>query len=225
VFRYAYFYLSAGHFKPDFQDALMLGGAAYTFPMFYLEQFPEATMDVVEIDPMLTELAMEHFNLRNEPRLKIFHEDGRIFLNNTDKKYDIFYGDAYNSLYTIPWHLTTVETVEKIYDVLNDDGVAMVNVISSISGPGSHFIRAELATFREVFPQVYAFALHDAEDDTRLQSIILLALKSEVPPSFESDHPSYGLFLGDEVSDKIVTDLPVLTDQYAPVEYYTNKAL
>jgi len=226
AFKYAFFYLAAEYFNPGFRNSLMLGGAAYTFPMFYLKLFPDATIDVVEIDEGLTEIAREHFNLRDDPRLRIFHEDGRIYLNRTSEKYDIFYGDAYNSLYTIPWHLTTVEAVRHIHDVLTEDGVAFVNVISSIKGRASEFLGAEMRTFMEVFPEVRAYALHNPEDEDLLQSIVILAFKNSPEPGPGPNIEYYKEFItGHEVTGKISLDKPVLTDQYAPVSFYTNKAV
>jgi spermidine synthase len=225
-FRYADFYLSADEFVPGFSRALMLGGAAYTFPMYYLKTFPEATIDVVEIDPELTDLARQYFNLEDNKRLRIFHEDGRIFINETNNKYDIFYGDAYNSLYTVPWHLTTVEAAQKIYDLLNPGGVAFLNIISSISGPKSEFLRAELRTFKEVFDNVRAYAIWYPEDEELLQSIVIVASKGETGIMKEGKgHTGTSSWQLNDITSRLVLDLPVLTDQHAPVSYYTNKAI
>ena len=192
--------------------------------MFYLKKFPEATIDVVEIDPELTQLAREHFRLKDDPRMNIIHEDGRTYINRTNKKYDVFLGDAYKSIYAIPWHLTTVEAAQKTYDLLNDEGVVIINIISAFSGKGSQFLRAETATYKKVFPQVYIFAAHDTVDGNRIQSIVLVALKSKQKPSFHSEVGEYDEYLGHEITDKIILDMPVLTDEHAPVEYYANKA-
>jgi predicted membrane-bound spermidine synthase len=59
VHTYTKYYHLASHFRPDFKTALMLGGAAYSFPRDYVVRYPEASIDVVEIDPKVTELARE----------------------------------------------------------------------------------------------------------------------------------------------------------------------
>ena len=64
------FYDLGKHFKPDFQKTLMLGGAAYSYPKHYLKKYKNAEIDVVEIDPELTELARKYFRLHGE---KICH--------------------------------------------------------------------------------------------------------------------------------------------------------
>jgi len=52
----------------------MIGGAAYTYPTYYLEKYKDKNIDVVEIDPKMTEIAKEYFKLdTNNERLNIFH--------------------------------------------------------------------------------------------------------------------------------------------------------
>jgi spermidine synthase len=81
----------------------MIGGSGYAYPKDYLMRHPEASIDVVEIDPGLTRLAKKYFNLPDDPRLNIIHDDGRIFLNRTKNRYDAVFMDAYKSLITIPF--------------------------------------------------------------------------------------------------------------------------
>lgn len=225
VFPYAKFYRLAEHFSPGFDATLILGGAAYSYPKYFLEKYPSATIDVVEIDAELTELARLHFRLKDDPRLRIFHEDARTFLNRGEYRYDVIYGDAYNSLYTIPWHLTTVEAAGKSHDMLNDGGCVLLNVISSIEGNASLFLRAELATYRQVFPYVYVFAVMDPDNKTLVQSTILVAVKSGDTPVLTSEDPELAAYLAHDITDRLVTDLPILTDEFAPVDFYTNKAI
>ena len=225
VFDYARFYRLAEHFTPGYRSALILGGAAYSYPKFFLEKYPEKTIDVVEIDPELTSLAKAHFRLKDNPRMKIFHEDARTFLNRAGNKYDVIFGDAYKSLYTIPWHLTTREAAQKTYDMLNDGGCVLLNIISSIHGDASLFLQAELATYRSVFPYVYVFAVMNPDDEQMVQSTSLIAVKSRIAPLMENADPELEEFLKHEVTGRIGSGLPVLTDEYAPVDYYTNKAI
>jgi predicted membrane-bound spermidine synthase len=225
VFPYAHYYSLAEYFNPGFQSALLLGGAGYTYPDYFIKKYPDATIDVVEIDPELTQLAKEYFGLTDNPRMQIFHEDGRTYINHTKKKYDVLYGDAYKSLYTIPWHLATLEAIQRTYDLLNDNGVVLVNIISSLGGPSSEFLRAEFATFRSVFPIVRIFAVNDNSDENIIQSVILVAVKSRVLPNYSLAGPEYRDLLANDVTAKVRPDMPVLTDDYAPVDYYTNKAI
>jgi len=225
VFDYARYYRLAEHFTPGFRSTLILGGAAFSYPKYFLQKYPDATIDVVEIDPELTQMARENFRLKDNSRMKIFHEDARTFLNRGDHKYDVIYGDAYKSLYTIPWHLTTREAAQKTYNMLNDGGCVLLNIISSLEGDASLFLQAELVTYCDVFPYVYVFAVMDPADGKMIQSTILLAVKSAIKPELINDDPELSEYLQHEVSGLIKTSLPVLTDEFAPVDFYTNKAI
>ncbi|EKD43148.1 MAG: spermine synthase, partial [uncultured bacterium] len=171
----------------------------------------------------VTKLAKEYFNLKDNPRLNIFHEDGRVFLNTNQKKYDVLFGDAFSSHYSIPHQLTTLQAVQKTYDALNDDGVVILNTISSVEGNKGQFLRAELATYKSIFPQVYIFPVTDSKDGLQVQNIILVALKSKTVPSFKSNDTEINGFLSHLWNQGVTNDKPILTDDYAPVEYYINR--
>lgn len=225
VFAYTKYYRLARHFKPDLNYSLMIGGAAYSYPKDYLEKYPLAKLDVVEIDAKMTELAKKYFNLQDNPRLTIFHEDGRTFLNKTKTKYDVIYIDAFSTPLTIPYQLTTKEAVGKIYNALVDDGVALVNIISALEGEKGKFLRAELATYKTFFPQVYLFLVQDSKDGFRVQNIMLVGLKSDKTPSFISNDNELNNYLKHLWLGQIRLDQPILTDDYAPVDYYTMKLI
>ncbi|MBT3539214.1 fused MFS/spermidine synthase [Candidatus Parcubacteria bacterium] len=220
VFEYTKYYDLAKHFNPDFKTSLLLGGAAFSYPKYYLREYPDASIDVVEIDPKVTKLAKEYFRLEEDSRLQIFHEDGRTFLNTTNKKYDVVFGDAFSSFYSLPYQLTTKEAVQKTYDVLNDNGVALVNIISAIEGDKGKFLRAEYATYKSIFPHVYIVPVANPGDAFHIQNIMLIALKGDVPPSFESEDSEINSRLDHVWKKEIPDDIPILTDEYAPVDYY-----
>ena len=133
----------------------MLGGAGYSFPKDYLTKYPNATLDVVEIDPGVTALAKKYFALEDHPNLTIYHEDARVFLNQNTKKYDAILGDAFSSWYLVPYQLTTEEAIRRQYDSLSLSGAVILNIVSSIEGEMGEFLRAEYKTYKKVFPQVY----------------------------------------------------------------------
>jgi len=218
-----YFHL-AKHFNPNFKETLMLGGAGYSYPKDFLLKYPEAKIDVVEIDPKVTELAKKYFKLEDNPRLTIYHEDGRTYLNKTQKRYDIIFGDIFSSHYSIPFQLTTKEAVQKKYDILNDNGVVILNIILVIEGDKGKFLRAEYATYKNTFPQVYLFPVENQNDGSRVQNIMLVALKSKKEQKFNSSDPQLNEYLQHLWKEPVNMDMPILTDDYAPVEYYINKA-
>ncbi|MFA4833800.1 MAG: fused MFS/spermidine synthase [Patescibacteria group bacterium] len=225
VYEYTKYYNLVKHFNPDFKTALMIGGAAYSYPKDYLKKYPEAAIDVVEIDPRLAELAKKYFNLKENQRLNIYHEDGRTYLNRTQKKYDVIFGDAFTSRYSLPYQLTTQETAQKKYDILNDDGVVILNIISAVEGEKGKFLRAEYATYKSVFPQIYLFPVRKPDDGQEVQNIILVALKSKTVPAWQDANNELNGYLQHLWKKEINLDLPILTDDYAPVDYYISKII
>lgn len=225
VFDYAKFYHLLRHFKPDFKETLMIGGAGYSFPKNYLLKYPQARMDVVEIDPQMTEIARSFFRLEENTRLSITHEDGRIFLNKTEaKKYDAVLMDAFGSLFSVPFQLTTIEAVRQIDRVLKDDGVVIFNLGAAIEGEGSGFLQAELKTYREVFPRVYLFKVNSDYTDKQLQNLIIVACKEKNSVALTSNDREISSLLNHLYKKELATDSKILTDDLAPVEYYNSFA-
>lgn len=225
VNEYTKYYHLAEHFNPNFKKTLMLGGAGYSYPKDFLLKYPEAKIDVIEIDPKVTELAKKYFKLKEDPRLTIYHEDGRVYLNKTQEKYDVIFGDAFSSHYSLPYQLTTKEAIQKEYDVLNDGGVVVLNIISAIEGARGEFLRAEYATYKNIFPQVYLFPVRNLHDENVVQNIMLVALKSKKSPEFASVSSKLNEYLKHLWRKEVGSDMPILTDDYAPLDYYISKAI
>jgi len=217
---YTKFYNLASHFKPDMKRVLMLGGGGYSFPKYMLKHYPDVHLDVVEIDPQVTMLARKFFHLRDDQRLSIVHQDARTFLNRTEQTYDVILGDTFNSDYAVPFHVSTVETVRRIYDRLADDGVVVVNILAAIEGDKGRFLRAEYATFKAVFPQVYLYPVSYPKSGMSWQNVMLVALKSSRPAPLTSSDPELDELLRHRWLKPVAADAPPLTDDYAPVDRY-----
>jgi spermidine synthase len=226
VLEYTKHYHLLRYFKPDFRETLMIGGAGYSFPKDYLRKYPQAKIDVVEIDPAVTQIARDYFRLEDNPRLQIFHDDGRVFVNQTERgKYDAVMLDAFGSLYTIPFQLTTVEAVQKINETLKDDGIVILNLISALEGDGSLFLQAEYKTFAAVFPNIHLFQVQPEKPASTPQNIILVACKANCTASTAlSNDEEINRLLKNHYNKPLELGMPILTDDLAPVEYYNSLA-
>ncbi len=223
--EYAKYYHLIRHFKADFQTTLMIGGAGYSFPKEYLRTYPDKQIEVVEIDPQMTEIAKKYFRLKENPNLRIFHEDGRIFLNHSDaNKYDAVLMDAFGSLFSVPFQLTTIEAVTEINRVLKDDGVVILNVGGAIKGDASRFLQAEIATYQQIFPQVYLFKVRSERADEDVQNLIIVALKTGNPVMLKSADVEVSRLLSNLYTEPIKLETRIFTDELAPVEYYNSSA-
>lgn len=221
--EYAKFYHLIRVLKPNFTHTLMIGGAGYSFPKDYLNKYPQATMDVVEIDPGMTEIAHRFFRLNENSRLKIFHEDGRVFLNSApSEKYDAVFIDAFTSMFSVPFQLTTTEAIQEIKRVLKPGGVVIANIGGAIEGRHSRFLWAEFATYNRIFSSVSLFAVSPETSKNVPQNIILVAGAYDLPVMLNQAET-----LCKEIEDgnscKVINpdkrnSQQVLVDDLAPVE-------
>ena len=205
-------------FNPSIKNSLALGGATYAFPLDYLKKYPRAKIDVVEIDPQITQAAQKYFNLKEDSRLNIYHQDGRFFINTTKNKYDAIFVDAFKTRFT-PTQLTTLEFIEKSYQTLNKNGVILVNIVSSLEKKGSKFLEAEYLTYKKIFPQVYLFAL-GTKNKNQIQNILLVAIKSDKKIELKGDDKKFSEYLSKNIEIHPAKNTPILTDDFSPTDQY-----
>ena len=225
VAHYNRYYHLLRQYKPDFRQTLMIGGAGYTYPQEYLRTYPDAEIEVVELDPQMTNIAHKFFRLQDNPRLKINHEDGRVFLNRAENgKYDAVLMDAFGSLFSVPYQLTTVEAVQRVHHVLKDDGVVIFNLGSAIRGTASRFLQAEFKTYQAVFPHVFLFKVDFDHKDEQPQNLIMVACKSDCPEQPLSNDAYITELLANRYTEDFPLATNIMTDDLAPVEYYNSFA-
>ncbi len=230
LFDYTKLYRLGDFFNSKIKKALMIGGGGYSVPRDFLLRHPEGKIDVVEIDPEVTNLAKIYFNLKKDNRLRIFHEDGRSFLNKTQEKYDVIFNDAFNSSCSVPYELTTKEALQRMSKILSDDGVLIVNIISALQGNKAEFFLSEFKTIKSVFPKVYVFPVNN-EEIGAVQNVMIVASKNNgfdfekkrKETQNEETLEYLKHYLGENLT--IPKRTPILTDNYAPVEYLVGKML
>lgn len=212
--EYLYYYNLANYYLKNNKSTLMIGGAAYTYPTYYLNNFKDKTIDVSEIDEKMTKLATSEFSLNTDnPRLHIYHQDGRSFLNKTTNKYDVILIDAFKGT-NAPFELTTYEAMENAKKSLNDNGMVITNIISSVTGSESKFINYEYSTYKKVFDDVKVFKVNNINDNTR-QNLILIGFKGNKEVD-ETVYEQYKNLLDNELKD-FSSNTGISTDNYAPI--------
>ena len=202
------------YLNKDAKSTLMIGGAAYTYPIHYLQKYEDKTIDVVEIDEKMTQIAEEQFGLNaKDERLKIYTQDGRSYLNYSENKYDTILIDAFKGL-NAPFELTTYEALVHAKNMLNDNGIVLTNIISSLEGEDTDFIEYEYATYKAVFDDVKIFQVQD-RDYTESQNLILVGIKGN-PQINEDKYEEYKNYLNMEITN-FKTDKNIVTDDFAPI--------
>ena len=149
-------------------EVLFIGGGGYTLPTQLLQSRPTARAIAVEIDPLITRVVRENLPRAAEMidttgfaaevagpgapdpenRLGIVHADGRVFLNETGRRFDAAVMDAFSSG-SVPAHLATMETYTRLREIV--DGPVYVNLIDTPDGPLARGIHAILT---QLYPHV-----------------------------------------------------------------------
>jgi spermidine synthase len=217
-------------FNPGFRRVLFVGMGGGTTPARFYHDYPDAAIEVVEIDPAVVETARSLFALPDGARLQVHVMDGRLWLRRATQRYDLVILDAY-LIDTIPFHLATREFFQEAAARLAPGGVLASNVIGAVRGPQSRLFRAIYKTLGSVFPHVYAFPVGGGEPQS-LRNIILVG--TTAPPLSASEIAARAAAAGGAGRVRIeglerdagtllttsveTRDVPVLTDDYAPTD-------
>lgn len=209
---------------------LVIGGGAFLVPKMLLQEFPQAVIDVVEIEPKLQNVAQEYFGLPKSERLRVHISDGRRFLHDVNEPYDLIFGDAYHSLYSIPAHFTTKEFFSLVRSKLSAQGLFFGNFIGSISRSRPSLTMSEMRTFKESFPESHFFAAESASFYDP-QNLIFIGfgenntlsfeerMRSLAPTPFFQQLPALRVDANRFALDRY----ELLTDDYSPVDYMTSR--
>lgn len=124
-----------------------LGGGA--MPMYAWTVMPRARLDVVEIDPLVVDVAVRFFGFSPGPRLTVHVDDGRAFLERAAAgSWDVVFLDAFSDD-EIPRALTTRGFLESVRSSLTPTGVVVSNLWTSQPDYPDM-----VATYHAVFDQV-----------------------------------------------------------------------
>lgn len=116
--------LAGAHAPP--RSVAILGNAAGTTARAIGHYFPDTTVDAVEIDPALTKVGHQLFDLRG-PHLRTHTADARPWLRSTTQRFDVIMVDAYRQPY-IPFYLATREFFALVREHLAPGGLVVINV-------------------------------------------------------------------------------------------------
>jgi predicted membrane-bound spermidine synthase len=133
-------------------------------------------VEAIEIDGRLRDIARRFFAL--DPAIKVIIDDGRHFLNRTDKTYSLIVMDAFLGE-NAPWHLLTRECFATVHQKLEDEGVLIIEFFGHIRGEMGRPARSVLATLHEAGFMVKIIGTR--KDDAPDRNLIFLASKKEFP--------------------------------------------
>ena len=164
------------------QRALVIGGGVMMLPKAAHDLFPGLTIDVVEIDSLLIDIARDYFDLPTSPRLNVHIADGLDFVNWSQDTYDMIIIDAFSS-FIVPPHLINEPAVRKYHKILSPGGVVAINFISDYK-PGKTSLAHQLIdTFGRCFTHVEMYQSDPEDKAGREQNMVLAA--SNIPLSLD----------------------------------------
>lgn len=133
---------------------LMIGLGGGSLVRWVQRYRPELAQDVVDINPVVIEVAREWFGVRPGPRVQVFTADGREHLARETTRYDLIWLDAFGPE-DVPYAFTTVEFFQLVRSRLAEGGAVVVNIWAPAINRAYH---AQVRAVQEVFPEVYELA-------------------------------------------------------------------
>ncbi len=221
VFSYTRMSFAGLLLTPEPESVLVAGLGGGSIPMTLSDLFPEARIDVVEIDPAVVSVAKEYFLFEETENMHVHVNDARVFIKRAaleGRSYDYIMLDAFTGDY-IPEHLLTREFLEEVKGILNPDGVLVANTFST-----SHLYDHESVTYQRVWDEFYNFRLPNSGNR------IIITRAKPLPPRGDLSAAAsrladglrkYGIPLLEypaRMSTWVDWDMSrrVLTDQYSP---------
>ncbi len=227
-FTVAPYFNNPPYTQDQVQSLLIIGSAAGTISKAYSEIYGPIPIDGAEIDPEIIRVGQEWFGM-NEPNVTAHAQDGRFFLTNTSNTYDVIGVDAYRPPY-IPFHLTTQEFFQEIYNHLNDDGVMVIN--AGRTATDYSLVEALGSTMGSVFPNVYVLDV-PSYGSSLGNSLVIATKQPTTVDNFltnaqQLQHPLLRLVVERALSSRIFeleSTGVIFTDDKAPVEQVIHQLI
>jgi spermidine synthase len=213
-------YMTAGLiYAKDVKSILEIGSGGGRTAWYLHRYLPDVPVTSVELDPVVAELAQKHFGIKNEKNFRVAIRDGRLFLRESNKRYDMILIDAYRGPF-VPFHLLTREFYEAVKAHLADGGVLVQNV-----EPSTMLFDSATKTIQSVFPNVEFYLAQGnvvtiAYGGTKQAATEVESAATERQAKYKLRYDlTKMLSQRRELSaDTISADAKILTDDFAPVE-------
>jgi spermidine synthase len=220
-------FFNAAPYSPDDVNTMaIIGLAAGTSARQASGAYNALPIDGYEIDQEIILIGQEYFEM-DLPNLTAIPEDGRWGLVHSGKKYSLISIDAYRPPY-IPWHLTTQEFFQEVYQHLEDQGSLVLNV--GRVPEEDKLLAGLVATIQTVFPSVYVIDVPGTFNSmiyATAQPTHWENLEKNLVYLLQNDAPDQTLVQSIKVALDNRRPLPeggmIFTDDKAPIEQITNR--
>jgi hypothetical protein len=189
-------------------------------------------IDVVEIDPAVTEIAHDLLGLSRGTRINSIHMDGRQYVKAAPAaSYDLVIQDAVND-FSVPYHLMTAEYNGLIQRLLQPEGVYLLTVIDAMES--GRFLASAVRTVQSSFGETHLLAPPETHKN-RDRSVYVIGGRfpansngatgakaaTQSSTTWWKDRSYAHIFPENEVTallERRGDSSPLLTDDYAPVD-------
>ncbi|MEC8804235.1 MAG: fused MFS/spermidine synthase [Pseudomonadota bacterium] len=200
---------------------LVIGLGGGSIPLTFADLFPDARIDVVEIDEAVVNVAEEFFFFEETKNMTVFVDDGRPFIKRAGirrEKYDYIVLDAFSGDY-IPEHMLTREFLDEVRNIMRPESVLVANTFST-----SRLYDHESVTYQRAFGEFFNFKLPTTGNRIIITQLEPLPPRSQLVEKAQwlADRlEKYGvpiLRYPSRLSTRVDWDMSrrQLTDQYAP---------
>ena len=202
--------------------ALIIGNAGGTMARALEHEYPGVQIDGIEPDPAVSDIGRQVMDMSAVPNLHVITADGRAFLATSSARYDLIIVDAYRQAY-VPFWLVTQQFFALARSHLVSGGAIAFNMARV---PGDdRLAQAVSGTLATIFPDVRVWPALSFNElvigfDRAVSASALHARLGLLPQELSSLIPL--------VSSQLRTVAPTgdpLTDDHAPVEWLTDRAL
>ena len=220
IFDYTKMMLAGLYLNPNPKRILITGEGGGTIPTALQQMFPDAQIDLVEIDKAVDSVARAYFDFKPGPKTRVTISDGRVFVKRVAAQkpnYDLVLLDAFDADY-IPEHMLTREFLQEVKADMAPGGVIVANTFSD-----SALYDYESVTYRDVFGPFF---------NMRLANRIIVGRASGIAPDDLANARKNAMLVEAELAKRSTGSsflLPlldtkvdwdpksrVLTDQYSP---------
>ena len=194
------------------------GGGAYTQPRAVKAMYPQAHVTVAELDHQVTAVAQQALYV-NTNAMQVIHHDARAVLQTTQDHYDVVVTDAYHDI-SVPYHMVTQEFAQAVKRKLTPEGLYLINIIDIF--PDAKLVKSLVKTLQLEFRYVDVWLEEVPEQVTRITYVISVQNSRPLPEMINSQRGFERRWR--RVNDALlakgtsIQDLPILTDDYVPVE-------
>jgi spermidine synthase len=202
------------------------GGGSYSQPRAVRTAFPGATVVVAELDPEVTRVAADRMFV-DTAGMTVMHTDARIALEMAPpSSFDAIVGDVFHDV-ALPYHLTTREYAALVRSRLTSTGIYVLNVVDGFPDP--LLTKSIVKTLDEQFARVDVWVDHIPAKGGRVTYVISASDGPDPPMELESVNGFARSWL--RITEPLMNTgtpagaLPVLTDDYVPVERLVSRLL